>query len=915
MGADCATWMCEAGFEKTPVEHLSGPAARVDVVSVMEELPIPDQPGPDATGAYLPDSPPPPVAERFVPGTLLAERYRVVAPLGKGGMGEVYRADDLTLGQSVALKFLPEGLAHHPDRLARFHQELRIARQVSHPNVCRVFDIGKHEGQPFLTMEYIDGQDLAGLLKQVGHLPEEKGIEIARQLCLGLAAAHDQRVLHRDLKPANVLLDGRGQVRITDFGLAGFVENLQEVNLGEGTPAYMAPEQLAGKEVSVGSDLFALGLLLYELFTGKKAFPAKTPVELRRLYEEATPSKPSSHVSGLNAAVERVILRCLEKDPKDRPKSAYEVLAGLPGGDPLAAAVAAGETPSPRLVADAGGEGAIRPWVGLVLLGVVVASIVLVALLADRTMLFRKVPLPDPPEFLARRARQVLDHCGYSDPPADTAYHFCPDAEYLLGIMHEDASPRRWDRLATARPAALYFFYRQSPRPLVPTVIESDDIQDFLVTESNPPPTLPGMVGIHLAPNGWLLRLYALPPSWSEAPPTPAAVDWSRWFDPATIGFDLGKDLTEVPPQWTPPCACDRQAAWSGTLPDCPDVPVRVEAAAYRGRPVYFQVMPVWRDPVRSYQPPPTASGPMGPFFWGLPVLVVLVIRNLRRGRADLRGALRLGLAIVTVMAGAWLIAGRHRLTQELSQATLVLGLSGATALLYGLVYLAIEPSIRRRWPWQLTAWNRLLDGRLRDPMVGRDLLIGLALGAVGMLIPQLGFLAAEWAGLPPPPPLTGTGPDALRFPGPPTQLFLILMGLVIPIIIPIMWQLLSFLFFLILRWERLAWVATWLVTVAVFAVPFLGPNPAGNALIFFGTALIIGLQVFVLARFGLLAFAAFLFCKNQLSQVPLTVDLSAWYAYQGVLMALVVIALATYAFVTATRGQRLFGEGFFGDG
>src|SRR5207248_3230914 len=169
-------------------------------------------------------------------------------------------------------------------------------------------------------MEYVDGQDLAGLLKQVGRLPEEKGIEIARQLCLGLAAAHDQGVLHRDLKPANVLVDGRGQIRVTDFGLAGLVENANEADLRAGTPAYMAPEQLAGKEVSVRSDLFALGLLLYELFTGKKAFPAKTPAELRRRYEEETPSKPSSHVSGLHAAVERVILRCLEKEPKDRPQ-------------------------------------------------------------------------------------------------------------------------------------------------------------------------------------------------------------------------------------------------------------------------------------------------------------------------------------------------------------------------------------------------------------------------------------------------------------------------------------------------------------------------------------------------------------------------------------------------------------------
>jgi hypothetical protein len=265
-------------------------------------------------------------------------------------------------------------------------------------------------------------------------------------------------------------------------------------------------------------------------------------------------------------------------------------------------------------------------------------------------------------------------------------------------------------------------------------------------------------------------------------------------------------------------------------------------------------------------------------------------------------------------MAGAWLIGGRHTLAQEMSQATLVLGLGGVAALLYGLSYLAIEPAIRRRWPWRLTAWNRLLDGRLRDPMVGRDLLIGLALGAVGMLIPRLGFLAAEGVGLPSPPPLTGTGPDALRIAGPPTPLYVLLMHPVIPIIIPIMWLLQSFLFFLVLRWERLAWLATWLLIVAMFAVPFLGPNLAGNALMLLGTALLVGLQVFILARFGLLAFAGALFCDVLVSLAPLTADLSAWYAYQGILLALVVIGLAVYACVTATRGQRLFSEGIFGD-
>ena len=147
---------------------------------------------------------------RFLPGTLLLERYRVVALLGRGGMGEVYRADDLTLDQPVALKFLPEALASDADALERFRNEVRTARRVSHANVCRVYDVGEVERQPFLSMEYVDGEDLASLLRRIGRLPGDKALEIGRQLCAGLAAAHREGVLHRDLKPANVMLDGRG---------------------------------------------------------------------------------------------------------------------------------------------------------------------------------------------------------------------------------------------------------------------------------------------------------------------------------------------------------------------------------------------------------------------------------------------------------------------------------------------------------------------------------------------------------------------------------------------------------------------------------------------------------------------------------------------------------------------------------
>ena len=211
---------------------------------------------------------------RFLPGVVLASRYRVISLLGRGGMGEVYRAHDLKLGQSVALKFLPTRVRTSPDRIEQLLHEARIARQVSHPNVCRVYDVGEAEGHAFLTMEYIDGEDLRSLLTRIGHLPWRKALDIARQLCAGLQAAHELGVLHRDLKPANVMLDARGRVRISDFGLAAVAGDVEAAELRAGTPAYMAPEQLDGRPATMRTDVYALGLVLYELFTGTRAFDA-----------------------------------------------------------------------------------------------------------------------------------------------------------------------------------------------------------------------------------------------------------------------------------------------------------------------------------------------------------------------------------------------------------------------------------------------------------------------------------------------------------------------------------------------------------------------------------------------------------------------------------------------------------------
>jgi hypothetical protein len=339
---------------------------------------------------------------------------------------------------------------------------------------------------------------------------------------------------------------------------------------------------------------------------------------------------------------------------------------------------------------------------------------------------------------------------------------------------------------------------------------------------------------------------------------------------------------------------------------------VRVEAGAYRGRPVYFEIMPVWRKAERAGQP--AESWLIGAGFALLAGVLVLVVRNLRRGRGDLRGAVRLGLAILAITAVAWLFGGHHTFSGETSQLAGILGVGGWSALLYSLGYLALEPYVRRQWPWRITAWNRLLNGRLRDPMVGRGLLIGLTFGATVLLVFRAARLAAVWACVPPLPPVTGAGPGGLQVPGPPTPLFVVLSWLSLPITASMRYLVLSFVLFLVLRREWLAWGAVWVFFLALFMASLLGPSLPGNALTLFWYGLRVGLSVFVLARFGLLAFAGSLFCSELLSLVPLTADLSAWYAYQGIIMALVIVGLAGYAFFTATRGQRLFREGFFGD-
>src|SRR5262245_19674141 len=266
---------------------------------------------------------------RFAAGQVFADRYRMIARLGKGGMGEVWHADDLVLRTPVALKFIRSA---REGAVAAILNEVRLARKITHPAVCRVFDVGQADGEVFFSMEYVRGEDLASLIKRVGRLPSEKVIDIARQLCGGLAAAHAEGILHRDLKPANLLIDLEGQIRITDFGIA--VTRVDPaMHAPVGTPGYMAPEQLLpGAPLTERTDVYALGLLLYELVVGQHPF-SRSGTRLQ-------PTRPSAVVPHVDPRLETVIVDALSPDPDARPASAAAFAARLPTDATFSAASA-----------------------------------------------------------------------------------------------------------------------------------------------------------------------------------------------------------------------------------------------------------------------------------------------------------------------------------------------------------------------------------------------------------------------------------------------------------------------------------------------------------------------------------------------------------------------------------------------
>ncbi len=864
-------------------------------------------PSPDAVANRRPSPPSYPSDSfnqgRFVPGMVLAGRYRIVGLLGKGGMGEVYKADDLKLGQTVALKFLPEALTHDGAALARFHSEVRVARQVSHPAVCRVHDIGEIQTEAgshhFLSMEFIDGEDLSSLLRRIGRLPVDKALEIARQLCAGLAAAHEQGVLHRDLKPANVMLDGRGKARITDFGLAVVAESLRGDEVRAGTPAYMAPEQLTGKEVTVKSDLYALGLVLYELFTGKRVYEARTIDELIKLHERSAPTTPSSYIKEIDPLVERVIMRCLERAPERRPASALQVAAALPGGDPLQAALAAGETPSPEMVAAArSGEGALRPVVAIACLAGVLLIFSFLVLLSGKVMMHRNVPLEKPPEILAERAREIIKKLGYADAPIDTDYKFSFEAGYYEYATERDSSPGRWRRLLSGQPAVLYFWYRQSPRYLEKLTLEEANIPD-------PPLHVSGLTHVELDLRGRLMEFYRVPPQLLAQAGPASRPDWAPLF--AAAELDAVKFKT-AEPKWVPPVAYDAQAAWEGAMPDHPEIPLRVEAAAHRGLPVYFQLIYPWTKPLRQEEVGFSQKT------WAAVVLLSVVLaailigavllarRNLRLGRGDRKGAFKLAFLVFSVVLFGFFFGADHVPSPVQEFTILYKSVRGALLIsaLIWLVYLALEPYARRYWPKLLISWSRLLAGEFRDPMVGRDVLIGGMLGLTHTLGIYLANLLPRWAGKIQP-PNSGLDYDTLRG-------FRVLVmnfladDLVSSISAGLAYLFLLLLLYILLRKQWLAAAVMWLIGFSINSLFF-----THSWLELPGIMLLIASLVFTTARFGLLAAVVWQLFFFLSFTYALTTDFSAWYASNTIFALLLILGLSLYGFYTSLAGQSVF--------
>ena len=536
------------------------------------------------------------------------------------------------------------------------------------------------------------------------------------------------------------------------------------------------------------------------------------------------------------------------------------------------------------MVAGAGGEGALRPAVAVACLALLLAALSGVWVWESRNHLENHVAMPTPPVELAVAARAVLAGAGYAHPVADSAYGFARDPSYFDKVAKDDPSPRRWDNLRSVEPSPVWFWYRESPVPLEPVARVGG------ATASNPPLDQSGMTYVRLDPRGHLMRLRAVPPDLSQTPGPWTEPDWTRLL--AAAGFDLAS-LVPSDPLWTPLEATDVRRAW--VTKDG----LRIEAGAFRGRPTWFSVTPSWRPPATDVVP----ARPIGeqvaqyvlvlfPFAVTL-ASAVLARRNMRLGRGDRKGAFRYAAVVVGVGVVAALLENSDAPVNRLALAgNTNLALKIYEGLFVWLFYLAVEPYVRRLWPNTLIAWSRVLEGRLRDPLVGQHVLLGALAGLAATLLIHLELLVVgpplppSWESLP---ALAGVGAtlaanvevlrEALRMP-----IYILMAVLVLRVIL------------------RRTWVA-YLVFLGLPVVVFASGVPLPNAIV---GVILVALSLVVLTRLGLLAMLVVVLFTDW-PNFPFTTDPSSWFFPSSVVTMLVYASVGVYGFVVSLGGQRLF--------
>ena len=809
-------------------------------------------------------------------GTLVAGRYRIAGLLGAGGMGEVFRARDLVLEEDVAIKLLPESRAHDEAFMRRFVNEVRLARQISHPSVCRVHDIGEVDGRAFLSMEYIDGEDLASLLRRIGRLPPEKGYELAQQLCAGLAELHGAGLLHRDLKPANLMIDGQGRLKLADFGLAAVREELRAHEYGDGTPAYMAPEQLSGREVSERSDLYSLGVVLYELLSGRHPHEAKGgPSGERGTIDRTAPAVTlGARVTGLADETLEIIDRCLETDPGARPGSVLEVAAALPGGDPIAAALRAGRAPSVEAVANASATAHLLPWQAWLLAAFTIVVLLAYAGVGPARTLWGQSGPALAPAVLEDRAHDVIAALGVTHPEGATMRRFVRDDRYLRGTERME--------LSEGRPVPVLFEYRASPGALA-------RLGSF-ASAIDPPMRTPGELRVVLDVRGRLRLFERVPMPPSEDDVADAAVDWSPLLTQAGIVEPESVEAARVPGQ-----PCDVSAAWKGRVADL-ERPVRVEAGSWRGQPVWFLAEPPWRQSIA----PPSAESAVsvavqrGIVLVFFTVLLLLARRMHKRGEVDGRGAVRVAIVLMLCVTASELLTsavGQSNAIQTTLSALQEGLLVGAIALLG---YAVVEPYGRRFFPGVMVSWVRLTRGRWRDPWVGRDLLVGLALGGV---IGLIAVFRAEFLG--------AQAPYTVQLKA------LGGLGHATGAVIAALWLgafgvMQIYILFLALRWvarrTTIAAVAFFVLWTA-FELLRLGQDDVsvtGWVFAVVASATVAAILAYILTRRGLLTLSAAQVMLNLMLTLPLSLDFAGWYGTISVVAVGTLVAIVGWALYVA---------------